>query len=276
MVIRQMDVPRLRQQFRSASPFPHICIDDFLDRSLAREASQAYPSYSRALKLGQSFSAVNENLKVQVSDQREFPPPVKRLSDALSSPEFLRDLSAITGIERLLWDEQLTGGGMHQTASSGHLDVHVDFNRTPRGLFRRLNILLYLNPVWKAEWGGVLELWDGHVKQCHHALMPVLNRCVIFETSEHSFHGVTAVRCPPSIVRKSFAAYYYTAEPGHAYAGFDHSTRFKARPQERVKRFVLMPAQALRRNAIEGYRGAKRQVKSLLLGARPMRSNRPV
>ena len=270
MVIQQLDVESLRERFTHAAPYPHICIDDFLEPSFALEVSLAYPSYTRATELGHSFSAVNENLKVQICDYREFPAPIQRLSDALGSPEFLRDLSAITGIEGLLWDADLTGGGMHQTASSGHLDVHVDFNRTSHGLFRRLNILLYLNPVWQESWGGVLELWDGDVKRRHHALMPLQNRCVIFETSEISFHGVTPVRCPSTLARKSFAAYYYTKAPGSSYSGVDHTTRFKARPDEHLKRYVLMPAVALRHEVRERYRAAKRRVKrrvkSLLIG----------
>jgi hypothetical protein len=155
---------------------------------------------------------------------------------------------------------------MHQTAASGHLDVHVDFNRTAAGMHRRLNILLYLNPVWEERWGGVLELWDRDVKRRHQALLPLLNRCVIFETSEISYHGVTAVRCPGSVARKSFAAYYYTAEAGPSYAGFDHTTRFRSRPHEHLKRWVLMPAGALRRAAKESYFGARRRVKTMLLG----------
>lgn len=267
MAIRPFDVEEARRRFRDASPFPHICLDNFLEPGFAEEVAHAFPSYSRASQVGESFAAVNENLKVQISDYTEFPDPVRRLSDVLSAPEFLRDLSTITGIEGLLWDNQLAGGGMHQTASSGHLDVHVDFNRTDTGLFRRLNILLYLNPVWEDPWGGVLELWDRDVKRRHHALSPILNRCVIFETSEISYHGVTAVRCPPSVSRKSFAAYYYTADPGPSYVGFDHTTRFRSRPNEHLKRWVLMPAVAMRRAMHERYWSARRRVKSLLVGS---------
>jgi Rps23 Pro-64 3,4-dihydroxylase Tpa1-like proline 4-hydroxylase len=266
MVIRPLDVAGLRKQFRSAAPFPHICVDGFLEPEFAEQVAEAYPSYTRATELGHSFSAVNENLKVQVSDYQLFPDPVRQLSDALAAPEFLRDLSQIAGIEGLLWDETLAGGGVHVTAASGHLDVHVDFNRMEQGLYRRLNILLYLNPIWDEQWGGVLELWDKDVKQRHHALMPVQNRCVVFETSEFSYHGVSSVRCPEWVSRKSFAAYYYTSEPGPSYSGVDHTTRFKARPTERLKRFVLMPAVQVRENVTERYREAKRQVKSLLLG----------
>ena len=116
-------------------------------------------------------------------------------------------------IPNLLADPELVGGGMHQTGPRGHLDVHIDFNFIPeRSLHRRLNILVYFNKDWKREWGGEIELWDEHVKTCVHSFSPLFNRCVVFETNEVSYHGVTAVKCPEDRSRKSFAAYYYTKE----------------------------------------------------------------
>ena len=265
MSIRPLDRDLLRRQFREAVPFPFINIDNFLEPAFADEVAASYPEYSRANQLGREFRALNENLKIQVCEYEKFPEPTKRLSDALASPAFLEDLSYITNIPRLVWDERLDGGGMHLTASSGLLDVHVDFNRIPaRNLFRRLNILIYLNPRWDESWGGLLELWDSQVKQRHHGFVPIHNRCVIFETSEISYHGVTAVRCPPDVARKSFAAYYYTREAPATYSGTDHSTIFKARPDELVKGYLLMPATSLRRAVSERYQGAKRAIKQLI------------
>ena len=35
-----------------------------------------------------------------------------------------------------------------------------------RKLYRRLNLLLYLNPVWNDQWGGDIQLSDKDVKHC--------------------------------------------------------------------------------------------------------------
>jgi hypothetical protein len=78
--------------------------------------------------------------------------------------------------------------------------------------------------------GGRIELWDKDVKVCHQSFSPIFNRCVIFETTEISFHGVTAVHCPPGISRKSFAAHYYTTEAPAHWTGEAHSIIFRARP----------------------------------------------
>lgn len=264
-MIRTLDLDALNAQFVNAAPFPHIVIDDFIESDKAREIAQSYPAFEDVQKIGVGFESVNEHRKIQVTDYEAFPDQAKALADTLGSEAFLTQLSKITGIPNLIWDEQLLGGGMHQTASSGILDVHVDFNLIEaRQLFRRLNILVYLNDEWKEDWGGVLELWDRDVKVRHHAVMPALGRAVIFETSEISFHGVTAVSCPPAKARKSFAAYYYTKEPPPGYAGKSHSTIFKARPNELHKRYVTMPLEQLEQQAKKGFAALKSGVKSIL------------
>ena len=135
------------------------------------------------------------------------------MNDLLASDEFLNDLSHITGIPNLLADEQLVGGGIHVTGPGGRLDVHVDFNFiAERKLHRRLNLLLYLNSPWEDSWGGQFQLWDKDVRHCEATFAPLFNRCVIFETSEISYHGVVPVSPNAPSPRKSFATYYYTRE----------------------------------------------------------------
>jgi len=201
---------------------------------------------------------VNERGKIQITDPSGFPEPVARLQKALAARGFLDALSEITGIPRLLADPDLNGGGIHMTGPTGRLDVHVDFNYLrEKDWHRRLNILLYLNPDWEDSWGGHVELWDQRVRVCHHSFMPVLNRCVIFETSDISYHGVAPVTCPPDKIRKSFAGYYYTLEPSPHWSGRYHSTRFRARPHEKLKGLVHMPVEKVAgsfRRVIRGVR----------------------
>jgi len=246
--IQPFDRDALRRQFNAAEPFRHLCIDEFLDPDFAREVAAAYPTFENALAGGFAFNYVNERQKVQVTDSEKFPEPVKRLHEAISSQSFLDDLGHITGISKLLTDAQLKGGGMHVTGPHGRLDVHVDFNYVQDlEIHRRLNILIYLNEDWERDWGGEVELWDRDVRRCHQSLRPVINRCVIFETSEISYHGVTAVKCPTGKERRSFAAYYYTKEAPAGWDGVKHSTVFRARPDERWRGYVAMPAEKLQR-----------------------------
>jgi hypothetical protein len=243
-MIRPLDTARLAASYQSAQPFPSICIDDFLEPSFALEVARAYPP--SLVGATRTYDALNEKGKTQIENRELFPDPVKRLADYCASQEFRDFLSRVTGIPNLLWDPKFVGGGMHQTRAHGRLDVHVDFNRLiGSGWYRRVNLLLFLNEKWDESWGGRLELWDRDVRKCVHSFAPVLNRCVIFTTSEISFHGVTALTCPDDVVRRSFALYFYTKDaPAHATAA--HSTIFRARPDEHLKRWVLMPAERVK------------------------------
>ena len=261
---RPYDRDELKARFESASPFPFFVIDDFLDADFASEVAAAYPSFEQARDIGREFSAVNEKRKVQITDSADFAPPVARLHELLASSAFLSDLEYITGIPALLSDPLLRGGGMHISGSQGRLDVHVDFNYQPEDeLHRRLNILVYLNPEWHEEWGGALELWDPELRRAHHTLVPTFNRCVLFQTSETSYHGVTPIACPPDRARISFAGYYYTKEAPPGWDGRHHSTIFKARPGEVMSRNIAMPAERTKRAILSGLRRGKRKMKSL-------------
>jgi Rps23 Pro-64 3,4-dihydroxylase Tpa1-like proline 4-hydroxylase len=264
-VISPLDRDSLRKRFQSAQPFPHVVIDDFLVPSAAEEVARAYPTFEKARAQGFIFNFVNEQRKIQITDAEKFPDPVRRLNQAISSSGFLADLEFITGIPRILVDDQLAGGGMHLTGSGGRLDVHVDFNLIEdRKLFRRLNILIYLNPLWNEAWGGHIELWDKTVRHCRYRCVPALNRCLIFETSDISYHGVAQVTAPADVVRQSFAAYYYTKEAPPSWTGTAHSTIFRARPDERLRGLVSMPVEKFRRQLAEKVGRSKRRVKAWL------------
>jgi hypothetical protein len=257
--INPIDREALRERTRTATPVPNFCIDNFLEESFARSVAASYPTYEQATQMGRNFKAVNEKGKVQVTDSSKFAEPVAELNQTLASPEFLDLLSYVFDMPNLLADAELVGGGIHQTGSRGHLDVHVDFNYIEdRELHRRLNILIYFNQDWKPEYGGNIELWDADVKVCHHSFSPIFNRCVVFETNEISYHGVTAVKCPEGEARKSFAAYYYTKEAPAHWTGHAHSTIFKARPDEILKGNVMMPLE----QAGNRFRSAINSIKS--------------
>ena len=263
MSIKPFDRDALRDRVRNATPFPSLCIDGFLEEDFANRVLDAFPTFEQASLMGREFAALNERGKVQLTDSSKFPEPIAELNRLLASPEFRQDLSYIFDIPDLLDDPKLVGGGMHQTGPQGHLDVHVDFNFIrDRKLHRRLNILVYFNKDWKPEWGGNVELWDKKVKVCHHSFSPIFNRCVIFATSEISYHGVTAVKCPQGNTRKSFAGYYYTEQAPEGWDGTIHTTIFKARPNEVLKGKVLMPAEKMSRWVRRTLHDARKLIKS--------------
>jgi len=265
MGLLPLDVEKLKAEFNAGKPFRWVRIYPFLEEEFALEVARSYPTFEDSRKEGMEFKAVNERRKVQITDSNRFPDPVKQLADEISSPKFLQALETITGIQNLRWDASFLGGGMHVTGPGGRLDVHVDFNyNADQKQHRRLNILVYLNPGWKEEWGGQIELWDREVSRCEHSFAPLLNQCLIFETSDFSYHGVQPVTSPPEVNRCSFAAYYYTNEAPPGWTGETWSTRFRARPNEKVRGAILMPLERMERQVRQGVQTLKRRVKDLV------------
>lgn len=245
-LLAPLDEDALARTFRAATPFRFLCIDGLLQPDFAREVAHAYPSYREARGTAREFRAVHESLKLQVTDPARFPEPVRRLHELLASRLFRDRLTRITGIPDLLEDPELTGGGMHIMGTGGRLDVHVDFNVLQRGerlWHRRLNVLVYLNETWDPAWGGCTDLWDERMKDRAALLAPMANRCIVFNTCGHSWHGVTPLRCPPHVTRNSFASYYYTEQAPADWDGAAHDTVFRTRPGEWWRGHVLAPAE---------------------------------
>lgn len=215
--------------FSLGSPFPHLVIDELLDpvsvRFINAEWSQAEPW---------RLCHHKHSLKRACQHSRSFGVKTRETVTELNSPEFVETLAMLTGIEGLVADETLAGGGLHETFPGGFLDVHADFNIHPTTrLHRRLNLLVYLNEDWRAEWGGDLELWDREKEGCEKRIAPVAGRAVIFSTTDFSYHGhPTPLTCPPDRSRRSIALYYYSADrPAHELSK-EHSTLYLGEPVE--------------------------------------------
>lgn len=222
---------RLREQYRTAQPFPHIAIDDFFPPEVVEEVLASFPK-PESIEW-QQFKNARER-KLASSNERLLPPAARRLIWEMNSQVFLEFLEILTGIPNLLPDPKLIGGGMHQIQRGGKLGVHVDFNRHETfQLDRRINLLLYLNKDWREEYGGHLEMWDRKVENCVDKVLPVFNRVAIFTTSEHSWHGhPDPLNCPEGWSRKSLALYYYTNGRPTEESSRSHDTVFRERPGE--------------------------------------------
>jgi hypothetical protein len=96
-----------------------------------------------------------------------------------------------------------------------------------------MNVIIYLNEDWKAEYGGALELWSRDMsKKCKEAL-PIFNRCVIFNTDADSYHGhPDPLTTPEGVLRRSIALYYYTASKEIYKEIPNNSTIYHARPSD--------------------------------------------
>ena len=231
-------LPELARRYRENHPFPHIVLDDFLPEAVARAVIAEFPGPEDTSWI--QYKHFNEN-KLGKSDRREFPPTVGRVIDVLNSPGVVSFLSRLCGIEGLLADPVLEGGGLHQTEPGGFLNIHADFtmHHYQTDWRRRVNLILYLNEGWHDEWGGALELWDRDMSACAAKVAPVFNRAVVFNTDETSYHGYPApITCAPGVTRKSLALYYFTVEHDRSYR--PRATNYRARPDDGLARRSLI------------------------------------
>lgn len=220
----------------AAEPYPHICLDNFLDAGLVSRVAAEFPELGGKGDI--RFNDPNQ-LKLASRGEYRFGPVTKELVHFLNSHPFLEFLSALTGITALIPDPYFSGGGMHEIRRGGFLKIHADFSRHPDlQLDRRINLLLYLNEHWEESYGGHFELWDREMKRCVTKFLPVFNRMVIFNTTDHSYHGhPDPLVCPEDRSRRSIALYYYTnGRPrGEVREAHRINTSFKSREEDSSK-----------------------------------------
>jgi hypothetical protein len=156
--------------------------------------------------------------KRAMNDFGKMPWPLWELLDTLQSSHFIRRVEKWTGIQGLIADRKLWGGGVHVTEKGGYLAMHRDFNvlptsyRDPVPMRRAVNLIMYLTPNWDRGWGGELEIaesLDGGVMRTR-KVEPWFGSAVLFDPSQvfhghpHPYQGATP--------RQSVAVYYYVRE----------------------------------------------------------------
>jgi Rps23 Pro-64 3,4-dihydroxylase Tpa1-like proline 4-hydroxylase len=247
---------QLRAEWSAKQPFHFVVIDDFLDEAFAEEILAAYPQPGR--DFWDHTTYIHQRRKFTLT--KGFPEAAQQFFQMTAAEDFRKLVTEITGVSDLIDDPDLVGGGLHQIAAGGFLDVHVDYNFHPRTkLHRRLNLLLYMNKDWRPEYEGYLELWDMETNQRIENIAPLFNRAVIFETNEISYHGHPhPLNTAQGVTRKSLAMYYYTQKRDTEASAPEHNTIYR---QTTGLRGYLKTSMAATRAAVE--RTAQQGVSSL-------------
>jgi hypothetical protein len=206
-------------------PFDHEIRDDLFGSDLVSAAARDWPSAEWDGWF--EYTGQFEISKMTCNNWQVMPKPcvvLLRLLLGLTPQIWLGDRQAIPDIN-------LHGAGMHAMGRDSKLDVHLDADRHPKnGLQRACNAILFLNETWKPEWGGALEFWNSDVTKCVTRIEPRFNRLVMFDTSDDSYHGIPEpLKCPPGILRKSLAVYFWRDAPGEVKRP---RARYVARPQD--------------------------------------------
>lgn len=233
-------VERLRAEYLSARPWPHVVVRDQFAGDLLEQVAAELRDIDRA-KMRDSRS--RRHVKRETNDRTLLGPATLRLQDYLDSPEFVDVLAGITGVNELQADDTHYAAGVHETPTGGKTMVHTDFTMQPETrLHHRVNVLVYLNPGWQDDWGGQLELWPTDMSACGRRIQPTMNTMVIWETHAGTAHGLPeAVSGPPGNSRFALAAYFYTAEGRDSSSGRGSLATYSARPGDSRWTSVPLP-----------------------------------
>ena len=205
--LEEEKIAELKADFNNAKPCKYIVLPNFLTEELA---TTLYENFPKIDTLNVKRKSLNENKSEDYHFER-FHPSFSDLKAVVSTPEMYQFMETITGIKGLRTTNDSLGSGVHQGQNGSYVDVHIDVNYNPaENLWRRINLLIYLNKNWQPEYGGDLELWDKKMTQCEAKVPCDFNRAVIFLTDENSPHGYGEITIPEGETRKSFYTYYYT------------------------------------------------------------------
>ena len=205
------------KEYGKNPPFDYVVLDDFFKPEIAEKLHLDFPDVNDGF--WQNYNNAIE-IKQVCNDWNKFPPNTYKSFSFLNSQPFLDYICEAILPELTLYpDSGLNGGGWHSHQRGGKLNTHLDYSLHPKlKLQRKLNIIIYINPNWKKEWGGALGFWDNKSAMKPGNLItsiwPKFNRAVIFDTTQNSWHGLPEpLICPENESRKSLAAYFLCKPP---------------------------------------------------------------
>ena len=223
----------LTEQFASKGKINSFIIDDVLDPDLATRIHKAFPDKSQ-MKKKKSLREY-KNIAAQMNN---YDPILEEAVYAFQDSRIVKIVGEITGLRELIPDELLYAGGISLMSQGNFLNPHLDNSHNKdRSLYRVLNLLYYVTPDWKEEYGGNLELWDDGPHEKQRTIHSKFNRLVVMITNQISVHSVSKVQIDGA--RCCVSNYYFSPIPAEQEHYF-HVTSFYGRPEEKVKNVLLV------------------------------------
>lgn len=197
--------------FRSRRPFPWLSAEGLLSDDAYTELRQNLPETERFSEVfgGRRRYGQQSHDRYVLEYRRDLslPEPWRAFIDELSGPVYRRFLQRLTGHDRFL--------------------LHFHWHYTPRGCsvsphcdaaWKIGSHIFYLNTEddWDPSWGGETLILDDQGRFRYdsapafedfpeqHSGTSVGNASLLFQRTDHSWHGVRPLQCPEGVLRKVF------------------------------------------------------------------------
>ena len=230
----------IKNQYESTKDkIGYFWIDDLLPKELAMEIAEIFPDKTQMV-LKKSLKE-DKYIGVQMD---QYNPILEEIIYAFQDERIVNLISEICAIKQPVPDSSLYAGGLSMMGNKQFLQPHLDNSHDKnRELWRVLNLLYYVTPDWKEEYGGNLEVWPDGLNHDQVTIFSKFNRLAVMATHNDSLHSVSPVKHEG--FRKCVSNYYFSKEPLKASDSF-HVTSFRGRPDQKILDQVLQVDNALR------------------------------
>ncbi|MCE7797468.1 2OG-Fe(II) oxygenase [Sphingobium sufflavum] len=236
-------VDDLARAFQTPGKIPSCQIDDLLPPELAREIHDRFPQSDRMMLK----KSIKENKHV-AAQMNSYDPLLEEIVYAFQDPRIVALIARLTGLEGLDPDVDLYAGGISAMSKGAYLRPHLDNSHDrKRQRYRVLNLLYYVTPDWREEFGGSLQLWDEGPRGPARTFPSRFNSLVIMVTNKASWHSVNEVRHDGR--RCCVSNYYFSRQSPDAEEYF-HATSFRGEPGQVPADLVMRADNALRTAAL--------------------------
>lgn len=241
MLDKKFQIP-LEEIYHKNLPYPHIEIKNMWDVDMLNNICNEFLNFKNWDGEKTFYGAKSKKFCYSLD---KLPKNTLDFISYLNSSAFIKVLEKITGDKNLIADPNIMGGGMASIGRGGFLKMHADFSwHENLKLYRKINVLIYLNKNWDENWGGDLKLAskkDGKLSM-EKNYFPHFNSTVIFTTNNETFHGhPDPLKCPDNISRNSISTYYYVKErPFQGYENKRTSTDYRSEKGKKIVRDPLL------------------------------------
>lgn len=242
------EVDRMRSEFCTPGRISSTWIDNLLPSDLAEEIYRRFPPTDQMMLK----RSIKEHKHV-AAQMNNYDPLLEESVYAFQDSRVVDLIGRITGLQALEPDAELYAGGISLMAMGGYLRPHLDNSHDGgQARYRVLNLLYYVTPEWREEFGGSLQLWDSGPHTTPRTIPSLFNRLVLMITDRNSWHSVNEIRHDG---KRCCVSNYYFSKVSPDEQDYFHATSFRGE-KAGVSDLIMQADNALRTTVLKTMPGA--------------------